>query len=82
MQILIHTNGTLLSLYDETIDLTQFGQLVIRRASHVEPNELGQWFADMRPVCGPTLGPFEHRSLALQAEQRWLETNLLNGPNN
>ena len=30
----------------------------IRRASHVEPDEAGRWWADLSPVGGPRLGPF------------------------
>ena len=33
-----------------------------------------------RPLHGPTLGPFPHRSEALAAEQAWLETNWLGRP--
>jgi hypothetical protein len=44
----------------------------IRRASFVEPDELGRWFADLSLVVGPTLGPFAKRSVALEAELIWL----------
>jgi hypothetical protein len=45
---------------------------VILRASYVEPNATGRWAADLDPVGGPVLGPFDHRSEALAAEQAWL----------
>lgn len=77
MQILITPDGTLRCLYDETLDLTQLGPLHIRRASHVEPDDQGQWWADLAPVDGPRLGPFIHRSAALDAEREWLEANWL-----
>ena len=51
--------------------------LEIRRASHVEPDDDGRWFADLSPVEGPKLGPFALRSQALDAERVWLEANCL-----
>jgi hypothetical protein len=77
MQLLIDPGGTLRCLYDESIDLTSLGQLVIQRASHVEPDDTGQWWADLAPVHGPRLGPFAKRSEALRAEVSWLEQNRL-----
>ena len=47
-----------------------------RRASHVEPNDAGQWEADMAPMGGPVLGPFDLRAEALAAEHAWLEAHL------
>jgi hypothetical protein len=80
MQLLIAPDGSLRCLYDETIDLTALGSLQIQRGSHVEPDDAGQWWADMSPVSGPRLGPFSHRSLALDAERAWLEANWLLPP--
>jgi hypothetical protein len=60
-------------LYGEEIDLAALGKLTIARASHVEPDEDGQWWADLSPVAGPKLGPFALRSQALAAESAWLE---------
>lgn len=80
MEIVIKPDGRLCCLYDETIDLHVFGRLEIRRGSHVEPDENGQWQADLSPVQGPVLGPFDRRSDALAAERRWLELNWLNQP--
>jgi hypothetical protein len=77
MQLVIQPDGTTLSLYDETIDLSQLGQLTILRGSHVEPDEQGNWWADLQPVSGPCLGPFPKRSQALMAERDWLEANWL-----
>jgi hypothetical protein len=53
------------------------GQLTITRASHVEPDNRGLWQADLTPVGGPLLGPFERRSEALAAERDWLESHWL-----
>ena len=46
-----------------------------KRASHVEPTATGQWIADLSPVQGPVLGPFERRDVALAAEVTWLQKN-------
>lgn len=75
MELIIHADGALRCLYDETLDLSQLGQVSIRRASHVEPADEGQWQADLSPVDGPVLGPFALRSQALAAEVEWLQTH-------
>lgn len=77
MQILIQPDGVLRCLYDESLDLTALGQPRIQRGSYVEPDESGQWWADLSPVAGPRLGPFACRSRALTAEHVWLEQNWL-----
>jgi len=77
VQLIIDDVGTIRCLYGEEIDLSSLGSMTIVRGSHVEPDEAGQWFADLSPVSGPTLGPFHRRSQALEAEARWLETNRL-----
>lgn len=77
MQIVIMPSGTLQCLYSEELDLHALGSLSIRRASHVEPSIEGRWKADLSPVGGIVLGPFPHRSAALEAERNWLETNWL-----
>ena len=77
MQIVIDPVGTAMCLYSEAIDLAELGHPEIKRGSHVEPDEHGQWNADMSPVNGPVLGPFDRRSVALAAEREWLETHWL-----
>ena len=77
MELIIETTGNAHCVYDETLDLTALGSVSIRRASHVEPNEQGQWIADLGPVGGPCLGPFATRSVALAAEVAWLEAHWL-----
>jgi hypothetical protein len=77
MQMVIDPIGTLRCVYSETIDLTVLGSMSIRRASRVEPDERGQWWADLGPVGGPTLGPYPRRSAALAAESSWLEQRWL-----
>ena len=77
MLLVIEPDGLVHGIYDETINLAALGQLQISRASHVEPDAHGQWWADLSPVDGPTLGPFSLRSQALAAEKTWLEDWLL-----
>jgi hypothetical protein len=77
MELIINRAGQVMCLYDEAIDLAALGRLTIFRASHVEPDEHGQWWADLAPVAGPRLGPFARRSEALGAEQTWLRIHLL-----
>jgi hypothetical protein len=79
MQAIVQPNGAIRGLYDESIDLSTVGQLSIRRASHVEPDTNGQWFADLSPIQGPILGPFPRRSDALTAESSWIEDHKLIG---
>jgi hypothetical protein len=64
------------TIYTEVINLNELGKLKIKRASHVEPTAEGKWTADMSPVSGPLLGPFETRSEALAKEVEWLEENI------
>ncbi|HUE14668.1 MAG TPA: hypothetical protein VMR25_10925 [Planctomycetaceae bacterium] len=73
MELVISPQGDVHCLYDECLDLSALGRLAIRRASHVEPTEDGQWTADLSAVNGPVLGPFGLRSKALATEVRWIE---------
>ena len=77
MQMVIDPQGNVRCLYTEAVDLAAVGPLTIRRASQVEPEAGGQWWADLSAVNGPLLGPYRHRSQALAAEQAWLESNVL-----
>ena len=77
MEIIITAAGQSRCVYGEEIDLATLGKLEIQRGSHVEPDEAGQWWADLSPVAGPRLGPFDCRSRALDAEREWLEANWL-----
>ena len=73
MIINITVNGELRFIYaDDLQPLLELGTAKVRRASHVEPTDGGQWTADMSPVSGPVLGPFTLRSEALAAEANWL----------
>ena len=76
MKLVISPQGAVRCVYAETVDLGCFGAVSIRRASHVEPDAQGRWFADLSPVDGPKLGPFAVRSAALAAELQWLDAHL------
>jgi hypothetical protein len=76
MLLVVERRGTAQGVYGETIDLSALGALSIRRASHVEPDERGRWWADLRVSGGPKLGPFTLRSTALTVELQWLERAL------
>ena len=77
MQMVVGIDGTVCFIYDERLDLASLGRVEIRRASHVEPDEQGIWWADLSPVTGPVLGPFDRRSDALAAEAAWLERHVI-----
>jgi hypothetical protein len=73
MELVVGADGVARCIYDEGIDLRKIGTLKITRASHVEPDREGFWWADMGPSGGPMLGPFASRSEALGAERGWLK---------
>lgn len=77
MQLVVQPKGTIRCVYGEQIELSRLGNLAVRRASHVEPNEEGRWLADLSPVSGPKLGPYDKRSEALREEEAWLQANWL-----
>jgi hypothetical protein len=72
MELVVDAGGDIRCIYDEALDLREIGKLQITRASHVEPDRDGYWWADMGPVDGPVLGPFMNRTEALGAEREWL----------
>ena len=72
MELVVSVDGVARCIYDEILDLRALGQLQITRASHVEPDADGYWWADMGPSGGPVLGPFRSRSEALGAEREFL----------
>lgn len=81
MNIYVRPNGTTQCVYNEDINLSQLGAVDIKRASHVEPiaDNPGKWGADLAPVGGPFLGPFDTRTAALAAEVAWLDNELAQG---
>lgn len=76
---LIIKDGKVECIYSDALRpiLKELGKTNIRRASHVEPDENGQWVADLSPVNGPKLGPYELRETALREEVKWLNENYL-----
>jgi hypothetical protein len=73
MKLVVGVDGVGRCIYDEVLDLREIGMLKITRASHVEPDSDGNWWADMGPSGGPVLGPFRSRTEALGAERGWLK---------
>lgn len=80
MQLVIQSDGAVRAIFSEEIDLRSLGRPRIVRASHVEPDAEGRWLADLGPVGGPVLGPFDSRREALAAETSWLEVHWLVDP--
>ena len=72
MELVVGVDGVARCIYDEALDLRKLGQLQITRASPVEPDRDGYWWAAMGSVDGPFLGPFRSRTEALGAEREWL----------
>jgi hypothetical protein len=72
MELVVDAGGDVRCVYGEELALRELGKLQITRASHVESDRDGFWWADMGPVDGPVLGPFRSRTEALGAERAWL----------
>ena len=68
MELVVDAGGDVRCVYGEELDLREIGQLQITRASHVEPDRDGYWWADMGPVRGPVLGPYGSRTEAIGEE--------------
>lgn len=68
-------------IYDDKLrPLLKAGKSDCNRVSHVEPTTIEgevKWTADMAPVGGPELGPFDGREEALDEEVKWLMENRL-----
>src|SRR5262249_55965165 len=77
MNLVVDSGGQVRCLYDEAIDLATLGPCTLNRASQVEPDDDGHWWADLSPAHGPKLAPFYRRSQALDDEAAWLEMHWL-----
>ena len=77
LPIIVEPNGRLRMIFDDRIDVRSVGRITIKRGSHVEPTTDGRWTADLSPVDGPILGPFDKRRDALNAEVAWLRRHWL-----
>jgi hypothetical protein len=72
MDLIVSRGGVVRAVYAEAIPLEALGAMQIQRASRVEPDASGLWWADLGPATGPVLGPFSCRSEAINAELDWL----------
>ena len=70
--LVVSHDGLVRMIYSEIVVPLDLGVVEIRRGSHVEPDNYGKWHADLSPCGGPTLGPFDLRSDAINAEIAWL----------
>lgn len=77
MIISIDLNGGIRAIYSDGFNWQALGRPMIQRASEVEPDHLGLWYADLTLSDGPKIGPFARRTDAIAAEVRWLERNRL-----
>ena len=76
--IAVEPDGTIKLIYEDDLrGLLHAGSAIITRVSHVEPTVDGRWTADLSPVGGPILGPFDTRTEALQQEVSWLTLHIL-----
>jgi hypothetical protein len=77
--ICIRADGKAEFIYDDDLKgiIDSSDEKKVFRASHVEPDGTGQWWADLSPIKGPKLGPFTLRAEALQAEVDWIKLNYL-----
>ncbi|MDB5319593.1 MAG: hypothetical protein JWN40_1224 [Phycisphaerales bacterium] len=80
MELVVSPAGIVRCVYGEDIDLHALGCPQIRRASAVEPDEQGQWWADLSPLNGLRIGPFARRGDAVAAEVAWLTAHWLLNP--
>ena len=75
-ELVVGVDGVARCIYGDELDLREIGKLQITRASHVEPDRDGFWWADMGPSGGPVLGPYGSRTEALGAERGWLNQRM------
>lgn len=76
--IIVEPSGTVKLIYEDDLrGLLANGKSEIKRVSHVEPTIDGRWAADLSPVNGPTLGPYDTRKEALDSEVAYLLANVL-----
>jgi hypothetical protein len=74
LRLFARPDGSVQAIYSQDIPLQALGEVVIRRASHVEPlpGMADVWQADLSPVAGPILPPTQGRDASLAAEVEWL----------
>ena len=77
MIISIDNKGGVRAIYTDDFPWHTLGKTLVLRASHVEPDHLGLWYADLTLSNGPKIGPFAKRADAIAAEVAWLEKHRL-----
>jgi hypothetical protein len=80
IELVIDPGGTANCIYTDDLDdldLARLGEVRVRRASAVEPDDHARWWADLAPVGGPKVGPFRKRTAAVEAEVAWLRQHWL-----
>ena len=77
MILSITPKGDIRGIYTDDFPWLELGKALVQRASHVEPDHLGLWWADLGLSTGPKLGPFAKRADAIAAEVAWLEKHRL-----
>ena len=77
MILSIDTQGQVRGIYTDDFPWRELGKPMVQRASHVEPDDSGFWYADLSLSNGLVLGPFARRADAIAAEVAWLERNRL-----
>lgn len=76
LRIVFNEDGTVSGVFkDEHREIFEaLGIGMVNRASHVEPDDQGNWWVDLSPVGGPkNIGPFTERQDALNFEVKELE---------
>ena len=77
MIISIDRAGGVKAIYSDGFNWQALGRPTIQRASQVEPDHLGLWWANLAGSGGPRIGPFGRRADAIAAEVAWLEKHRL-----
>ena len=77
MILSITPKGDIRGIYTDAFPWQELGKALVQRASNVEPDHLGLWWADLSLSNGPKIGPFARRADAIAAEVRWLEKHHL-----
>jgi hypothetical protein len=72
----IEPDGTVVTVYTDTIDLRAVGHVHAVRASVVEWDESGQAWTARILATGEILGPFATQAEAVAAERNLLDTRL------
>ena len=77
MILSISPQGDIRGIYTDNFPWLELGKALVQRASNVEPDHLGLWWADLSLSNGPKIGPFARRADAIAAEIAWLEKHRL-----